>query len=112
MSNFNIKKFLIENKITTYSKLFERSRYSNSQIVRDAEVEFQYNGDTYSWYGDYEITTSGESSDYDYPGDNEGSIDIFSTDELLRHIPSENDVESVEPTPEILDIVASKLGNY
>jgi hypothetical protein len=110
MSNFNIKKFLIENKLTRYSNLSEES-FNDSEVVRGAEEEFEYNGDIIMWTGDYEKTTSGTSSDYDYPGDSETEIEIINTNDLKRYIESENDWESIEDTPEILDIVIDRLKN-
>lgn len=111
MSNFNIKKFLIENKITKYSRLSEGSRFRDNEVITGATEEFEHNGDVIVWTGDYEITTSGETADYDYPGDSETEVEILHTSDLARYNEETDTYEQIEETPELLDIIADLLKN-
>lgn len=80
MNNFDLRKFLSENKLTPTSKVLEESifdmfkytpedldlSYQSEPVSEkdflDREILFDFEGETYQWTGDYRVNFYGDSS--------------------------------------------------
>ena len=88
MKNFDIKRFLIENKMTRNSRLLTE-RYADTLNPEDWEPDSGQDIDPFDWDGDFNESYNDEEPDLDnLPLDDEdlyeGQDDVISNDELIE----------------------------
>lgn len=55
------------------------AKFDNTELYQDQIVEFTFEGQDYTWEGDYEVREWGETSTYYYPGDYDREVRVIYT---------------------------------
>ncbi len=74
----------------------------DEQNYYDQEIEFEYEGKTYYWTGDYSVTNWGEDDTDVCPGYGETEVTIDHTASLSFNDEITDEVIEVKPTPSLL----------
>ena len=74
----------------------------DEQNYYDQEIEFEYEGKTYYWTGDYSVTNWGEDESEYAPAYGEIEVTIDHTASLSYNDETTDEVIEVKPTPSLL----------
>jgi hypothetical protein len=77
-------------------------KFDVSNVYKDQTINFMYEGEEYTWKGDYSVRQFGEESDRDYPGDCETEIAILETEYIETWSEKEANWIRVEPKSSML----------
>ena len=86
--------------------------YYEQETYYDQEIEFEYDGKTFYWSGDYTVTLWGETSDWDNPGSSNSEVEIDYTNSLCYFDESTNMEVEIKATNEILAQVEFEIYNH
>ena len=86
--------------------------YYEQEAYYDQEIEFEYDGKTLYWSGDYTVTLWGETADWDNPGSSNSEVEIDFTSGLCYFDESTNVEVEIKPTNEILAQVEFEIYNH
>lgn len=84
-------------------------KFNDSELFENQEIHIEHEGQTYIWWGDYEIRTWGELPSWDYPGDSESEVVILKTDSFDMYIEETDSFEAVKLTREFKQIIEEAI---
>jgi hypothetical protein len=83
--------------------------YDDEESFTDEQIEFYYEGLSFTWDGDYTVRTWGELDSYDSPGISEREVSIDYTNALVFYDEESGQFIDAEITPELIKIIESEL---
>lgn len=85
-------------------------KFNNSELCENTEVNFDFDGFSFSWFGDYGVNNYGEHPTRSDDGWHERSVDIINTRSFLQLLDS-GDTITMELTPVLFQALVSTLQN-
>ena len=85
--------------------------YDESETFADFQIEFYYDGLSYTWNGDYTVRTWGELDSWETPGISDREIEIDYTNALVFYDEESGQFIDAEMIPELVKVIESEIEN-